>query len=39
VAAFRAAGTEAVGQRCDVSVYEQIQGLAKLATDTYGGVH
>ena len=39
VAAFRAAGTEAVGQRCDVSVHEQVQALAKLATDTYGGVH
>jgi len=39
VAKFRAAGTEAVGQRCDVSVHEQIQDLAKLATDTFGGVH
>jgi NAD(P)-dependent dehydrogenase (short-subunit alcohol dehydrogenase family) len=39
VAAFRAAGTQAVGRRCDVSVHEQIQSLAKLATDTFGGVH
>ena len=33
------AGTEAVGMRCDVSVHEQVQALAKLATDTFGGVH
>jgi NAD(P)-dependent dehydrogenase (short-subunit alcohol dehydrogenase family) len=39
VAAFRAAGTEAVGQRCDVSVHEQVQALAKLAMDLFGGVH
>jgi NAD(P)-dependent dehydrogenase (short-subunit alcohol dehydrogenase family) len=39
VAEFRADGIEAVGQRCDVSVHEQVQGLAKLATDTFGGVH
>jgi NAD(P)-dependent dehydrogenase (short-subunit alcohol dehydrogenase family) len=39
VAAFRAAGTEAVGQHCDVSVHEQIRDLATLATDTFGGVH
>jgi NAD(P)-dependent dehydrogenase (short-subunit alcohol dehydrogenase family) len=28
-----------VGSRCDVSVHEQVQGLAKLAMDTFGGVH
>ena len=39
VTEFREAGIEAVGQRCDVSVHEQVQGLAKLATDTFGGVH
>ncbi len=39
VAEFRAAGTQAVGQRCDVSVHQQVQDLAQLATDTYGGVH
>lgn len=39
VDAFRAAGTEAVGMRCDVSVHAQVQDLAKLATDTFGGVH
>ncbi len=39
VAELRANGTEAVGSRCDVSVHEQVQGLAKLATDTFGGVH
>jgi NAD(P)-dependent dehydrogenase (short-subunit alcohol dehydrogenase family) len=39
VAEFRAAGIEAVGQRCDVSVHEQVQGLAKLAMDSFGGVH
>jgi NAD(P)-dependent dehydrogenase (short-subunit alcohol dehydrogenase family) len=39
VAAFHAGGVEAVGRRCDVSVHEQIKDLAKLATDTFGGVH
>ena len=39
VDAFRAAGTDAVGMRCDVSVHAQVQDLAKLATDTFGGVH
>ena len=39
VAEFRAADVEAVGLRCDVSVHEQVQSLAKLATDTFGGVH
>ena len=39
VATFRAAGTDAVGLRCDVSVHEQVRGLAKLAMDTFGGVH
>src|SRR4030095_7176507 len=39
VAALRADGIEAVGQRCDVSVHEQMQDLAKLAMDTFGGVH
>ena len=39
VAAFRAGGTEAVGMRCDVAVHEQVQNLAKLATDTFGAVH
>ncbi len=36
---FRAAGTDAVGMHCDVSVHEQVQALAALATETYGGVH
>jgi len=39
VTEFRAAGVEAIGRRCDVSVHAQVQGLAKLATDAYGGVH
>src|SRR5262245_7637815 len=39
IAEFRAAGTEAIGQRCDVSVHEQVKTLAKLATGTFGGVH
>lgn len=39
IAEFRAAGTDAVGMHCDVSVHEQVQALATLATDTYGGVH
>ena len=39
VTAFRSAGTEAVGMHCDVSVHEQVQALAALATETYGGVH
>ena len=39
VDAFRASGTDAVGMRCDVSVHAQVQDLAKLATDTFGGVH
>jgi NAD(P)-dependent dehydrogenase (short-subunit alcohol dehydrogenase family) len=39
VAEFGAAGTEAIGQRCDVSVHEQVQSLARLAMETFGGVH
>ena len=39
IAEFRAAGTDAVGMHCDVSVHEQVQALAALATETYGGVH
>lgn len=39
VASFRASGTEAVGLRCDVSVHEQVRSLAKLAMDSFGGVH
>jgi NAD(P)-dependent dehydrogenase (short-subunit alcohol dehydrogenase family) len=39
VKAFRAEGTEVVGQRCDVSIHGQVQDLAKLAMDTFGGVH
>ena len=39
IAEFRTAGTEAVGMHCDVSVHEQVQALAALATETYGGVH
>ncbi len=39
IAEFRTAGTDAVGMHCDVSVHEQVQALAALATETYGGVH
>ena len=39
VAEFRSAGTDAVGMHCDVSVHEQVQALAALATESYGGVH
>src|SRR5512147_312128 len=39
VVQFRADGIEAVGLRCDVSKHEQVQALAKLATDTFGGAH
>ncbi|MGY9075089.1 MAG: SDR family NAD(P)-dependent oxidoreductase [Acidimicrobiales bacterium] len=36
---FRAAGTEAVGQICDVSSHDQIQALANTTIASYGAVH
>jgi len=39
VAEFRAAGIEAVGQRCAVSVLDKVMRIAELATDTFGAVH
>lgn len=34
-----AAGAQAVGMRCDVSRADDVEALAKLAVDTFGGVH
>jgi len=36
---FKAAGVEAVSQLCDVSKHEEIQSLADLAVDQFGGVN
>ncbi len=39
IAALRAGGTEVVGMRCDVSKGADVEALAKLAMDSFGGVH
>ena len=36
---FQAGGTEVVAQLCDVSQYDQVQALADLAIESYGGVN
>lgn len=38
VGLVRAAGGEAVAARCDVRDYEQVEALARLAEETFGGV-
>ncbi|MBM4204259.1 MAG: SDR family NAD(P)-dependent oxidoreductase [Gammaproteobacteria bacterium] len=39
LAEFHAAGIKAIGQRCDVSSQEQVQALARMTMDNFGGVH
>ena len=39
VAEFKAEGVEVTGMRCDVSKAQQVDALAKHATDTFGGVN
>lgn len=39
ISELRTQGAQVVGMQCDVSKGEQVEALAKLALDNYGGVH